>query len=94
MSKITSKRQVTVPKHIADRFGLGPGDQIEWVAEDDSIRVYPGSPASEVASVEQRLRWFDQATERQRRRQATSESEASGERGWAREDAYSRGVPR
>ena len=32
MSKVTSKLQVTLPKTIADRYGIQPGDEIEWSA--------------------------------------------------------------
>ena len=39
MAKVTSKLQVTVPKAIADRFGIRPGDDIEWRAEGNAIRV-------------------------------------------------------
>ncbi|MEK7258043.1 MAG: SUMF1/EgtB/PvdO family nonheme iron enzyme, partial [Bacteroidota bacterium] len=31
MAKVTSKLQVTVPKIIADQYGIRPGDEIEWV---------------------------------------------------------------
>ncbi len=41
MAKVTSKLQVTVPKAIADRYGIRPGDEIEWVAAGDTIRVLP-----------------------------------------------------
>jgi AbrB family looped-hinge helix DNA binding protein len=94
MSKITSKRQVTLPKHIADRFGLGAGDDIEWVAEEDSIRVYVAGAVRATPSVEQRLRWFDQASERQRRRQAGLDQGAVADRGWTREELYDRGISR
>ena len=94
VSKITSKRQVTLPKHIADRYGIGPGDEIQWVAEDDGIRVYAGSAAREAPSVEQRLRWFDQATERQRGREEARAEPGQADRGWTREELYVRGVPR
>ena len=39
MAKVTSKLQVTVPKAIADRFGIRPGDEIEFMPGEDS----PGS---------------------------------------------------
>jgi AbrB family looped-hinge helix DNA binding protein len=41
MSKVTSKLQVTVPKSIADRFNIKPGDNIEWEAAGEIIRVVP-----------------------------------------------------
>ena len=41
MSKVTSKLQVTVPKVIAEQYGIRPGDDIDWVSAGDSIRVIP-----------------------------------------------------
>ena len=37
MSKVTSKLQVTIPKAIADRFGIAPGDDIDWIVTGESI---------------------------------------------------------
>ena len=39
MSKVTSRFQVTMPKKIADRYAIRPGDEIDWVAAGDVIRV-------------------------------------------------------
>ena len=36
MAKVTSKLQVTVPRAIADRYGIRPGDDIEWIATGES----------------------------------------------------------
>lgn len=95
MAKVTSKLQVTLPKAIADRFGIRPGDEIEWIATGDSIRVVPAGRLVPVADLELRLRLFDAATERQRRRQATPPGrKAARDRGWKREDLYDRGRPR
>jgi AbrB family looped-hinge helix DNA binding protein len=33
MAKVTSKLQVTIPKAIADRYRIRPGDEIEFVEE-------------------------------------------------------------
>jgi AbrB family looped-hinge helix DNA binding protein len=41
MSRVTSKLQVTVPKAIAERYGIRPGDEIDWVPAGDAIRVVP-----------------------------------------------------
>ena len=30
MSKITNRYQVRIPKALADRLGLRPGDEVEW----------------------------------------------------------------
>lgn len=94
MAKVTSKYQVTVPKAIADQYRIRPGDEIEWVPAGDTIRVLPGSaqPASSGDPAE-RVRLFDQATERQRRR-ARAATTVAKNRGWAREDLYGRGRSR
>ena len=41
MAKVTSKLQVTIPKHIAEEYGIAPGDEVEFVPAGDSIRVIP-----------------------------------------------------
>lgn len=99
MGKVTSKLQVTVPKAIADRYGIRPGDEIDWVAADDAIRVVPRRRRSRTGRAlheddrARRLRLFDQATARQERRQAEAASRpaAPAERGWTRADLYDRG---
>ena len=62
MVKVTSKLQVTVPKAIADRFGIKPGDEIEWLAEGNAIRVLPRAGEDGSLDREARLRSFDEAT--------------------------------
>jgi AbrB family looped-hinge helix DNA binding protein len=37
--RITSKGQVTVPKHIRDRLGVGPGDDIGFREEGQAVIV-------------------------------------------------------
>ena len=91
MTKVTSKYQVTVPKAIADEFRIRPGDEIEWVAAGEVIRVIPPSKRAVVDDRESRLRLFDQATERLRRRSAGAAKKRARDRGWRREDLYSRG---
>lgn len=36
---ITSKRQVTFPKHVLDRLGLKPGDRIELVESEGGFEL-------------------------------------------------------
>jgi AbrB family looped-hinge helix DNA binding protein len=71
VSRVTSKLQVTVPKVIAERYGIRPGDEIDWVPAGDAIRVVP--PARRIPSSKDgralRVALFDRATERQRERQ-------------------------
>jgi len=95
MSKVTSKLQVTLPKAIADRFGIRPGDEIEWETSGEAIRILVSSRTG-VLSREARLRLFDQGTQRQLERQAKQDTSPSPgvDRGWTREDLYNRGRPR
>ena len=92
MAKVTSKLQVTVPKALAGRYGIAPGDEIEWEAAGDVIRVVPARkrPTYDRAA---RCRLFDRATERQQERERIRPLTPSGERGWTREDLYEPGRP-
>lgn len=91
MAKVTSKYQVTVPKAIADRYNIRPGDRIDWVAAGEVIRVVPPGKDAPDEDRESRLRLFDQATERNRRRRKARQPR---DRGWTREDLYGRGRSR
>lgn len=72
MAKVTSKYQVTVPRAIADRYGIRPGDQIEWVPAGDAIRVIPAGTEAAPEDRDARLRLFDEATKRHRKRPTVS----------------------
>lgn len=95
MSKVTSKLQVTLPKALADAYGIEPGDEIDWVEAGDSIRVIPHTGRQTRGDLESRLRVFDQATVRQRARDAGKprrpSSQPPADRGWTREELYDRG---
>ena len=97
MAKVTSKLQVTVPKAVADRFGIRPGDEIEWVVEGDSLRVIRTDERRPL-TLEERLRIFDEITKRQEvRNRAWARKHGTKEpadRGWTREELYTRGNPR
>lgn len=41
MMKITSKGQVTIPLPLRDRFGLLPGTEVEFVAENGKVVLHP-----------------------------------------------------
>ena len=90
MSKVTSKYQVTVPRRIADEFHIRPGDDIEWVPAGDAIRVLPPHKAAPARTQEARLRCYDEATERHRRRRKKRRIERPADRGWTREDLLRR----
>ena len=91
MAKVTSKYQVTVPRAIADQYSIRPGDDIDWLAAGDVIRVIPGGRQAPPQDRESRLRLFDQATARQRRRTPGRRARRPRDRGWRREDLYRRG---
>jgi AbrB family looped-hinge helix DNA binding protein len=93
MAKVTSKLQVTIPKRIADEYGIAPGDEIEFVPAGDGIRVVTGGEAPAL-STEERLQLFDAATARQRDRERGSPrppGKAARKRGWTRTELYERG---
>lgn len=90
MAKVTSKYQVTVPKAIADRYSISPGDDIEWIPAGDAIRVVPGGAQAPSEYPAERVRLFDQATERHRGRSGPRKR-PSRDRGWTREALYHRG---
>lgn len=95
MAKVTSKLQVTVPKAVADHYGIRPGDEIEWVVAGETIRVVPPRRRTTPLAQAERLRRFDQATARQRQRnEAAQTGKVARDRGWTREDLYRRGRPR
>ena len=90
MSKVTSKYQVTLPKAIAERYGIEPGDNIDWVAAGDVIRVVPLNAVAP-NDRESRLHLFDQATKRLSDKRKGQKIRQPLDRGWRRADLYDRG---
>ena len=39
--KITSKRQVTLPAHVLDEMGVGPGDTLQLLEHPDGFLLRP-----------------------------------------------------
>lgn len=92
MSKVTENYRVTLPKALAERYGIRPGDEVRFEAAGDAIRLVPedrGASAVEVDTAS-RLRLFDAATARQRAREAGKETRPADSRGWTREELYDR----
>jgi bifunctional DNA-binding transcriptional regulator/antitoxin component of YhaV-PrlF toxin-antitoxin module len=100
MSKVTSKLQVTIPKALATRYGIAAGDEVQWAAAGDALRLELAQQSTlRKTTIEDRLYSFDQATQRQQSRQTQSRQTQSPiavaptgiDRGWAREELYDRG---
>src|SRR5262245_6465403 len=98
MAKVTSKLQVTIPKAVADAFGIRPGDDLDWRPSGEVIRVSPARRPPRERDRATRLAIFDAATERQRKRDASAKRRVVGrggrDRGWTREELYRRGRAR
>jgi AbrB family looped-hinge helix DNA binding protein len=97
MSKVTSKLQLTLPKRIAEQFGIKPGDEVEFVPAGDVIHVVPpGRKLAPELSLEERLRLFDSATKRQQEyaKQLPLPTKPTKKRDWTREELYTRGKAR
>jgi bifunctional DNA-binding transcriptional regulator/antitoxin component of YhaV-PrlF toxin-antitoxin module len=91
MAKVTSKLQVTIPKVIAERYGIAPGQEIEWLQAAEAIRVVPQGAARRVPDTRRRVELYDLASARQRARgSARKVGKGENERGWTREDLYER----
>lgn len=104
---MTSKLQLTVPKAIADQYGIKPGDELEWIPAGESIRVQlvqRKAKAGHELTTEEKLALFDANTKWLDELQAEQLKEAKAKgtkltretRGWTREDLYNddRGLPR
>ena len=89
MSRLTSKFQLTVPKALAERAGYRAGDEVEFEATGEIIRVRHKAREQLQSSTTDRLVLFDLATERQAYRQrAIQKLAAPADRGWTREELY------
>src|SRR6266567_8179240 len=97
MAKVTSKLQLTVPKAIADQYGIKPGDELEWIPAGESIRVElvrRKAKDGHQLTVEERLALFDAGMKRVDKLQAEELKKNQGkrptreDRGWTREGLY------
>ena len=97
MAKVTSKLQVTIPRAIADRLGIAPGDDLEWRVEGDAVRVQrialPRLTLGERHAIFDEMMRRDDARTRARRGDRRG-ARAPRHRGWTREALYTRGRAR
>lgn len=88
MTTITGKYQITLPKRLVETYGLKVGDEVELVASGDTISIVPARALRQMLSPEERLRLFDEATERVKSRMAERPLPRAKDRGWTREELY------
>ena len=53
---MTVKGQVTVPKELRDAFDLRPGEQVEFVPEEDGVKIVKARGRKRGAAIVERLR--------------------------------------
>lgn len=104
---MTSKLQLTVPKAIAEKYGIRPGDHLEWIPAGKSIRVelarieaapvHRQSVNDWLASFKENVRWLNELQAGELEDARAKPAHLTREtRGWTREDLYNdeRGLPR
>ena len=94
MAKVTSKLQITIPKRIAEQFGIEPGDELEFVAGGGGIRLVPAGRHTDLRlSREERVRLFDASmryVDERAKKLGINPKEDESERDWTREEFYTR----
>ncbi|MDY0002520.1 MAG: AbrB/MazE/SpoVT family DNA-binding domain-containing protein [Polyangia bacterium] len=102
MSKVTSKLQVTIPKVLAEAYGIAPGAEVHFEPAGEAIRVRKGGKGEGgvLPEVAVRLRLFEEAMARvqaraEREGLSAQAAQSQTERSWSREELYQdRGLPR
>ena len=94
MTRITGKFQITLPKRLVDAYGMRVGDEVDVIADGETIAIVPAGARHTLLSPEERLRHFDAASERQKARKKARPGARTRDRGWSRDDLYARGRPR
>jgi bifunctional DNA-binding transcriptional regulator/antitoxin component of YhaV-PrlF toxin-antitoxin module len=101
---VTSKLQLTVPKVIAEKYGIRPGDELEWTPAGESIRVRlvrnktktELKPDELLSLFDENTRWLDELQAQELKDSKAKDVRPTREnRGWTREELYEdRGFPR
>jgi AbrB family looped-hinge helix DNA binding protein len=94
MTRVTGKFQITLPKRLVEAYGIHVGDEVELVAAGEAIAILPTRAVKAVLSPSERLRYFDDATRRQNARKPLPTRNSTKDRGWTRDELYTRGRPR
>ena len=94
MAKVTSKLQVTVPKALAERYAIRPGDEIAWEAAGDAIRVVPHGRARRPTGRRGSGSSTRPPTGSAGATRSSGAARPPAGRGWTREELYDRGRAR
>jgi len=98
MAKVTSKLQITIPKRIAEQYGIKPGDELEFVPRTGGIQLLPQGRISEPRlSPEERVRLFEDSmayVDKRAEELGIKPVADESQRDWTREELYTRGKPR
>ena len=58
--RVTEKGQVTIPKPIRDKLGIGPGSELEFVEKDNVVELVRTRGGDERPQDSEKYReWFD-----------------------------------
>ena len=88
MSKVTSKLQVTIPKAIADRYRIRPGDEVRWEVREPGPMMVPATTTRPRLTPEERVALFDAEMARIERIQSRRKWPRLKKRDWKRADLY------
>ena len=91
MSKVTSKLQVTIPKVLAENYGIRPGDEVRWEALARGPLMVAETAVRPRLTPEERVALLRESFRRQKERQRGKRWKRGTDRGWAREDLYDGG---
>lgn len=94
MTRVTGKFQITLPRRLVDAYGIRVGDQVELIAAGQSIALIPERSRHPGLSSEERIRLFDETSRWLSARTVPVTYGPQEDRGWQREDLYTRGRPR
>jgi AbrB family looped-hinge helix DNA binding protein len=88
MTTITGKFQITLPKRLVEAYGLKVGDEVELVASGEAISIIPARAMRAALPSAERVRLFDEASGRIRRRAKQRQLTSAKDRGWSRAELY------
>ena len=95
MSKVSSKYQITLPRDLARSHQISPGEEVLFEEAGSALYLRRGVQHDKTAngSAQERIKSFDQASQRQEQRDRAyvGTSSSSGDRGWTRNELYQRG---